>query len=121
MATLPESAIMLIDNYDEKLQPSVLRTQMDRSYPVQRIINSRCIIEVKCTLYFKRDTDHEEFMAWYMSTIGRVGFFDFVHPGTKKLIQNARFKEGDIGSKTPTSSAWFSFMRTVTIEYLQGA
>ncbi len=120
MATLPGSAIMLADNYDEKLLPSVLRTEMDRSYPIQRIKNSRVVIEVKCTLYFKRAADHDEFMSWYMTTIGRIGFFDFVHPGTKKTITNARFKEGDIGSKVPTSSAWFSFMRTVTIEYMEG-
>ena len=120
MAELPSTAIMLIDNYDEKILPSVLRTEMDRSYPIQRIKNSRVITEVKCTLYFKRAADHDEFFNWYMTVIGRVGFFDFTHPGTKQVIQNARFKEGDIGSKVPTSSAWFSFMRTVTIEYMVG-
>lgn len=120
MATLPTTAIMLVDNYDEKLNPSVLRTDMDRGRPVQRIKNSRCLVEVKCTLYFRRPEDHEEFMTWYMTTIGRVGFFDFVHPGTKETIRDAAFKEGDIGSKVPTSSAWFSFMRTVTIEYMVG-
>lgn len=117
MAQLPESVVMLVDNYDEKLNPSVLRTKMERGPSIQRIINSLPTFEVKCTFYFKNEAIHQEFMDWYMGTIHRVGLFDFVHPGTKQLIRNACFKEGDIGSRTPTSSAWFSFMRVVTMEY----
>lgn len=119
MATLPSAAIMLFDNYSEKAEPSVLRTTMDRGYPVQRIVNTKMLTLVTCTLYFKTEQDEVNFFNWYKNTIGRVGFFDFVHPGNGNTIKNARFREGDIGEKSPTSSAWFSFMRSVKIEYLQ--
>lgn len=118
MSNLPSQAIMLFDNYSEKAEPSVLRTQMDRGLPVQRIINSRVIVVVRCTMYFKTEADEQVFFDWYMNDIKRVGFFNFIHPGSGKAIINARFREGDIGEKTPTSSAWFSFMRNVVIEYL---
>lgn len=118
MATFPDVAIILYDNYQESFDPSVLRTEMDRGKPKQRIINSDVLMSVTATVYFRSRDDADAFWDWYKNDIGRVGEFDFTHPGTGEVISGVRFTSGNIGSLTTMGNSWYAFKRTVTMEYL---
>lgn len=117
MADFPTTAIMLIDGYMEKFDPSVLRTDMDRGMAKQRKKNTFVVKEIPLTLYFKTLADSDAFEDWYNNEIGRVAFFNWTHP-VRGTTHQARFKSGDIGSLMPSSAAFRTFTRVVTLEYL---
>ena len=118
MATLPSYVTILFDGFTEDFDPSVLRTEMDRGIPKQRVINSKVLAEINGQLLFKSKADAANFETWYFDTIKRIGWFDMKHPHTGVTI-SARFKGGNIGRLVPISPDFSWCTREVTFEYLR--
>lgn len=117
MSDFPAYAIMLIDGYQEKFDPSVLRTDMDRGMAKQRKKNTFVVKEIPLTLWFKTLADSDAFDRWYEDVLGRVDFFNWTHP-VRGTTHVARFKGGDIGALVPSGATFRSFTRVVALEYL---
>lgn len=118
MAALPSYVQILAAGFGEEFDPSVLRTEMDRGMPKQRVINTHVMQELPATLLFSSQADAASFEAWYFNTIKRIGFFDFVHPRTG-ATHSGRFKGGDIGRLEPRNARYTRATRAVVIEYLR--
>lgn len=118
MANFPAYAKLLTDGYSEDFDPSILRTEMERGVPKQRLLNSRVMQELNCTILFSSAADLASFETWYFDTIKRIGWFDFVHPRTRTTV-SGRFKEARIGAVQQISPAFGHATRTCTIEYLR--
>lgn len=118
MATLPSYVTILFDGFGEEFDPSVLRIEMERGVPKQRVINTHVMQEVAARLLFKSKADAASFEAWYFDTIERIGWFDFVHPRTGVTV-SGRFKEGRIGQLIPLVPDFSWSARDVVLEYLR--
>lgn len=118
MAALPSYVTLLFPDFGEEFDPSVLRTEMERGVPKQRVINTHVMQEVDARLLFKSQADAAAFETWYFTEIKRIGFFDFVHPRTG-ATHSARFKEGRIGRLMPLVPDFSWTVRDVTLEYLR--
>lgn len=118
MATFPSFAIPLTDTVGETFDPSVLRTEMERGVPKERIENSRVLATVSMTVLFTTKADANAFVDWYFDTIGRIGWFDFTHPRTGQTLQ-ARFVGGQIGSLKAESGPVGRHTCPLSIEYLR--
>ena len=118
MATLPSYVTILFDGFTEDFDPSVLRTEMERGVPKQRVINSKVLAEINCRIMFESKADAASFEAWYFDTIKRIGWFDMEHPRTGVTI-SARFKGGNIGELVPLTPDFSWCAREVTLEYLR--
>lgn len=119
MVTLPEYARILFSGYGEEFDPAVERTEMERGFPKQRLVNTGVLVEVSASLLFDSAADAASFDSWYFDVIKRIGFFQVPHPRTGATI-SARFKGGNIGKLAPRSPRMSSFTRTgVIMEYLR--
>lgn len=118
MAALPSYVTLLFDGFAEEFDPSVLRTEMERGVPKQRVINTHVMQEVSARLLFKSAADAASFESWYFDTIKRVGYFDFTHPRTGATLSGC-FKEGRLGPLVPLIPDFSWTARDVTLEYLR--
>ncbi|QHG87929.1 hypothetical protein ACCQ13_14660 [Xanthomonas sp. NCPPB 1638] len=118
MATFPAYAGVLYDTVRCSFDPSVLRTEMERGVPKQRVLNSRVLTKVAMTLDFASPTTALAFESWYFDEIRRVGWFDFLHPLSGVTLQ-ARFENGGIGELRPAEGAERPWQRDVVVEYLR--
>lgn len=118
MATLPSYVTILFDGFTEDFDPSVLRTEMERGVPKQRVINSKVLAEINCRILFESKADAASFEAWYFDTIKRIGWFDMEHPRTGVTI-SARFKGGRLGQLVPLIPDFSWCAREVTLEYMR--
>ena len=116
MATLPSYVIVQFPEWGEGFDPSVERTEMERGPAKQVIRNSRVMKQVRAGFLFKTAADSEAFEVWYFDVIGRIGWFDVVHPRTRATI-SARFVGGDIGELVPVGPGFSLTRRTVTLEF----
>ena len=117
MATFPDYVCVLFDGYSESFDPSVLRTEMERGPPKQRVENSQVLMKVSATLAFQSDADVESFYLWYKNDIKRILPFEMTHPRTGETI-TARFEGGNIGTLVPLATQFRVATRNVVIEYL---
>lgn len=118
MSSFPAYARILRDGYSEKYNPSILRTDMDRGVPKQRIENSRVMAEISLGVLFKTKADSDSFEDWYFNTLGRVDWFDFTLPRTKQVVR-ARFKDADMGSYEALTFNFGYSKRSFVLEYLK--
>lgn len=118
MPSLPEYVIVRPTGYSETFQPSVIRTEMERGLPKQRVLNSQVLYNLNLSLIVESNQQAEDFLDWYMLVIRRIGFFDMLHPRTGQLI-NVRFVGGDIGTLQSISGARRLWQRDVVVEYLR--
>lgn len=118
MATLPSYARVLLSEFGDKIDPSVLRTEMERGPAKQVLKNSQTRRELQATLFFASQQDANSFVDWYFLTIKRIGWFDWLYPRTGKIIQ-VRFKDGDIGTLIPHVGKFYKSQRAVTMEYYE--
>lgn len=118
MAAFPAYAIPLTETVAEAFDPSVLRTEMERGVPKQRVENSRVLATVSMTVLFKTKADANTFVDWYFAGIGRIGWFDFTHPRTGQIVL-ARFTDGSIGPIKPERPMFERSTCTLSIEYLR--
>lgn len=116
MAALPSYVKIILDNYGEDFDPSVLRTEMERGPAKQRLLNTNVTMEVSARLQFGSKADAAAFDSWYFDTIQRIGYFTFRHPRLKTTI-TGRFKGGKLGPLQPVMAGFDMTQRDVTLEY----
>ncbi len=118
MSTLPSTALVMMEGMSEEMDPAVLRSEMERGVPVQRLLNSGVLASLTFNLYFKTPEIAADFEAWYLTDIKRIGWFDMISPLSGEEI-HARFRGGSIGARTLVDSSAFDSRRQVTVEYLR--
>lgn len=118
MAALPSYVSLLHAGQTDSFDPGIVRSEMERGLPKQRVQSRRVLRKLSVTLQFQTRADVNAFEAWYFTTIGRIGFFDVVHPRTGQAIA-MRFEGGSIGELVPAASGYAIATRAVVLEYLQ--
>lgn len=118
MASLPGVALVMFDGQQRTFDPSVLRTEMERGVPKQRLLNTQVLVKQSMSLYFSNIDDAEQFEAWYFDVIGRIDWFTMVHPYTGATI-TARFENGAIGDLVPEDKFAADYRRDLVVEYLR--
>lgn len=118
MALWPSYARLVLAGASEAIEPSVLRTEMERGIAKQRVINSSVLARISGTVLFQSKTDIASFDTWYLSTIFRIDWFDVTHPRTGAPIV-ARFPGGEIGDLQPAQGGFAIATRSVVLEYLR--
>ncbi|KAB7767630.1 hypothetical protein [Xanthomonas maliensis] len=118
MASFPPYVGVLYDTVRSSFDPSVLRTDMERGVPKQRMLNSQVLVKIAMTLDFATPTDAIRFENWYFDEIHRIDWFEFTHPLTGMKV-HARFDGGVLGELRPVEGADRPWQRDVTVEYLR--
>lgn len=118
MAALPSYVKLLRDDAGEQFDPGVVVSEMEKGLAKMRVGQSRVVVQVTATLFFKTREDTIAFEDWYFTTIRRIGWFDWRDPRTG-LVRSVRFKGGDIGKLTSAAARYGKAQRSVTLEYLR--
>ncbi|MBB2805930.1 hypothetical protein VC253_01520 [Xanthomonas campestris] len=118
MSVFPPYAGILYDTVRRSFDPAVLRTEMERGLPKQRVFNTGVLMKLAMTLDFATPADAMKFENWYFDDIRRIGWFDFVHPLSGASLQ-VRFENGGIGELRPVEGADRPWQCDVTVEYLR--
>jgi hypothetical protein len=118
MAELPSYVRILRDGAGVQFDPGVLASEMERGLAKMRVSQSRVVVQVAATLYFRTRKDSLSFEDWYFNTIKRIGWFNWRDKRTG-AVRSVRFKGGDIGNLEPLSPGFGHSKRSVTLEYLR--
>lgn len=118
MAKLPDYVVMTTNGAGEEFDPAIVRSEMERGLAKQRKRDSRVVMQVACTLFFKSTADTVSFEDWYFDTIKRDGWFDWRNPRTRQ-VHSVRFVGGAIGKLTPLAAHYAVATRQATVEYLR--
>jgi hypothetical protein len=119
MADFPSYAKFVLSAYaEEDEDPSVLRTEMERGIPVERVINKDIMQKISGTILFLNDEDIERFETWFFDEIERIGWFNLRHPRTRQMIR-ARFIGGKRGQLMPTTGGFGIAQRSIELEYMR--
>lgn len=118
MPALPGYVCVQFADYSESFDPSVLRTEMERGVPKQRLLNSQVLVKINASLAFLSAADAAAFEDWYFDTIKRIGWFTMAHPRTGATI-TARLEGGNIGALVPLATQFAASERQLVIEYLR--
>ena len=118
MATFPPYARLLFDGASESFDPGIVKSEMERGLAKQRVQSRRVLRKLNATVMFKSAEDATAFETWYFTTIGRIGFFDVVHPRTRAVVP-MRFENADIGELVPLMGRFEVAKRSFVLEYLQ--
>lgn len=118
MAALPSYVRMLRDNAGEEFDPGVVVSEVEKGLAKMRVSQSRVVVQVAATLFFRKRQDSINFESWYFDTIKRIGWFDWRDPRTGQ-VRSVRFKSGAIGRLEPQSAGYGHSKRAVTLEYLR--
>ncbi|WP_126969067.1 hypothetical protein [Xanthomonas sp. BRIP62411] len=116
MASLPVGVRLLATDLGEEPDPSVQRTEMERGPAKQAIINTRVMVDLPVTMVFLTAESMTAFDDFYFDEIGRVGYFDMVHPRTRKQI-SARFKGGAVGRLQSANAEFTQGTRQAVLEF----
>ncbi|MCC4588767.1 hypothetical protein LL962_16940 [Xanthomonas sp. NCPPB 1067] len=116
MASFPPNIRLLAGDLGEEPEPSVQRTEMERGPAKQAIINTRVMVELPITMVFLTAESMVAFDDFYFDEIGRVGYFDMVHPRTRKLV-SARFKGGAVGRLQAANAEFTQGTRQAVLEF----
>lgn len=109
---------MLRDNAGEEFDPGVVVSEMEKGLAKMRVSQSRVVVQVAATLFFRTRQDSIKFEDWYFEAIKRIGWFDWRDPRTGQ-VRSVRFKGGAIGRLEPQSARYGHSKRAVTLEYLR--
>lgn len=118
MAELPSYVRILRDGAGVQFDPGVLVSEMERGLAKTRVTQSRVVVQVAATLFFRKRQDSILFESWYFDVIKRIGWFDWRDKRTG-AVRSVRFKGGDIGNLEPLSPGFGHSKRSVTLEYLR--
>ncbi|WP_272971037.1 hypothetical protein [Comamonas terrigena] len=118
MAELPSYVRILRDGAGVQFDPGVLASEMERGLAKMRVSQSRVVVQVAATLYFRTRKDSLSFEDWYFNTIKRIGWFNW-RDKRSGTVRSVRFKGGDIGNLEPLSAGFGHSKRSVTLEYLR--
>jgi hypothetical protein len=108
----------MFDGQKRTFDPSVVRTEMERGVPKQRLENSQVLIKQAMTLYFANIADVRTFDDWYFSGIERIGWFTLVHPFTGETV-TGRFENGALGDLVPEEKLPEDYRMDVVMEYMR--
>lgn len=97
-------------------KPTVDRTEMDRGPAQQRLVPGRVLFQSAFEFLFESNDDVNNFMDWYVNTIGVIGWFTMKHPRTGATI-TARFPKGELGDIVPITGGYGMSSVTTTVEY----
>lgn len=118
MAQLPDYVTMLLDEAGEEFDPGVVKSEMERGLPKQRVGSNRVVVSVSASFLFDSAEDATRFEDWYFGEIRRIGFFTWLDPRTGG-VRTGRFKDGAIGKLVPTIAEYAQSKRSVILEYLR--
>lgn len=118
MATFPTNLRYDLDGFRESEDPSVLRSEMERGVPKERLINTNVIARMKGTVTFFSKEDIAAFDTWYFDTIKRIGWFDIRHPRTRQIV-SARLIGGKRGDLVPITGGFGLAYRELEMEYVR--
>ena len=118
MANFPNGVRFVLAGFQEEEDPSVLRTEMERGVPIQRVINEQVMCKISGTIQFENAEAIEAFDDWYFDTIKRIDWFDFRHPRTRVTVR-ARFIGGKRGPLAPVTGGWGIAQRAAELEYMR--
>lgn len=116
MALWPSYARLMVSGASETMDPSALRTEMERGIAKQRNINSDVMARITATALFQSKADIAAFDTWYRTDIKRVGWFDLTHPRTGATVV-ARLPGGELGELQPAQGGFGIATRSVVLEY----
>lgn len=109
---------MLKDDAGEQFDPGVVVSEMDKGLAKMRVGQSKVVVQVTATLFFRSSADSRAFEDWYFNEIHRIDWFDWWDSRTGQ-VRSVRFKGGDIGRLAPLASRYGKAQRSVTLEYLR--
>jgi len=118
MAAFPSVARVIFEGQARSFEPSVLRTEMERGVPKQRVENSQVLMKQSVSLYLSSTADIQAFDDWYFDVIKRIDWFTMVHPYTGQVI-TARFEGGALGQLVPDDKATGDYRMDAVVEYLR--
>ena len=118
MAAFPNYVKFELAGFSESEDPSVLRTEMERGVPKERLVNSQVMAQMKGIITFFREEDVEAFDTWYFDTIKRIGWFTIRHP-RRRITISARFIAGKRGDLVPVKGGFGIATRNIELEYLR--
>ena len=121
MATFPEEDLhILVEGYsdDQGADPGVSVFETDRGPAKHTIKNLYTMTLVTFTIEFRTNKALNDFIAWYKTTIGKIGWFTWKDPRINYGVRTVRFKEGKIGAATPVEGSFITSRMSVTLEYL---
>ncbi len=118
MAQFPDYVRVLLSGAGEEFDPAVVRADMERGLPKQRLQSRRVIVRVDCTLFFASRADTLAFDDWYFGAINRIGWFNWRDPRAG-VTRSVRFAGGSIGKLTPLAARYEVAQRSCTLEYLR--
>lgn len=118
MAALPSYVKLLRDGAGREFDPGVVVSEMEKGLPKMRVGQSRVVVHVAATLFFKTRQDAVAFEDWYFDTIKRIGWFDW-YDSLYGITRSVRFQNGSIGQLQPLTARYGHSKRSVTLEYLR--
>lgn len=118
MAIFPAYAKVLFAGYGESFDPGVETTDMERGPPQEEVLSTQVIVSVQASILFRSAADAEAFETWYFDEIGRIGWFDLIHPRTGKTVR-AKFPGGSIGTLVPLLPRFRASRRDLVIQYMR--
>lgn len=103
---------------ENEVDPSVIRTEMERGTPKQRVLNSDVMCKISGTVMFVNREDIEAFDTWFFDEVKRVNWFDMPHPRTGAM-KRFRFIGGKRGDLVPSASFFHLSQRAIELEYMR--
>lgn len=115
MATLPSYVKILFQDYSQRRESALLRTEMESGPPKQAKVRSRVMLTRAAKLYLSSKADFQSFETWYREDLDEGAlFFTMVDPVSGSNIE-ARFVGGGY-TATPMSAAMQLWQVEVNIE-----
>jgi len=118
MAALPGYVTVLFSDLSENFDPEVIKGEMERGMPKERLGNSRVVMRVPVKLRTMTRADSLAFDDWYFDTIKRIGYFDW-YDTRSQTTRSVRLKDGALGALTPLRPGFEVADRSAVLEYLR--
>lgn len=115
MATLPSYVKILYQDYSQRRESALLRTEMESGPPKQAKVRSRVMLTRAAKLYLSSKADFQSFEAWYRDDLDEGSlWFNMTDPVSGSTVE-ARFVGGGY-TATPMSAAMELWQVEVNIE-----
>lgn len=115
MATLPSYVKILYQDYSQRRESALLRTEMESGPPKQAKVRSRVMLTRAAKLYLSSKADFQSFETWYKDDLDEGSlWFNMTDPVSGSTVE-ARFVGGGY-TATPMSAAMELWQVEVNIE-----
>lgn len=115
MATLPSYVKILYQDYSQRRESALLRTEMESGPPKQAKVRSRVMLTRAAKLYLSSKADFQSFEAWYKDDLDEGSLWFNMTDPVSGLTVEARFVGGGY-TATPMSAAMELWQVEVNIE-----